>query len=56
MVSAPHPTCERRAYAEMTAAWRAVQAAAMADEEAALDRYEAKREAWENARDRDASE
>ena len=50
------PTCERRAYAEMTAAWRAVQAAAMADEEAALDRYEAKREAWKEARNRDADE
>ncbi|MFQ8433847.1 hypothetical protein [Amaricoccus sp. W119] len=51
-----HPTCERRAYAEMTAAWRAVQAAAMADEDAALEAYEAKRAAWEDARNHDASE
>ena len=46
-----HPTCERRAYAEMTAAWRAVQAAAMADEEAALDEYAAKRTAWKAAKE-----
>ena len=56
MPNPAHPTCERRAYAEMTAAWRAVQAAAMADEDAALEAYEAKRAAWEDARNHDASE